>query len=107
MALITCEVAWLSTSLKDLGITNLPSTVLKCNNKAALAIATNPVLHSKTKHVEIDCHYVRDQLKAGTIDTEYVPLDDQVADILTKALFVKQHYTHVNKLGANPPTTPA
>lgn len=62
MALTACEVTWLATLLKDLGLQKLPSTVLKCDNQAALAVAANPVLHDRTKHVEIDCHYVRDQI---------------------------------------------
>lgn len=72
MALPTCEVTWMSSLLKDLDLTKLPPTLLKCDNKVSLAIAANPVLHEKTKHVEIDCHYVKDQLKAGTITTEHV-----------------------------------
>lgn len=102
MALTTCEVTWLTALLKDLGLTNLPPTVLRCDNKAALAIAANPVLHDKTKHVEIDCHYIRDQFKAGTIQAEHVSSTDQVADILTKVLSVKQHTAHMDKLGAYP-----
>ena len=57
MALTTCEVTWLAALLKDLGVKKLPPTILNCDNQAALAIAANPVLHEKTKHIEIDCHY--------------------------------------------------
>lgn len=99
MALTTCEVTWLTTLLKDLGLKNLPPTVLKCDNQAALAIAANPVLHERTKHVEIDCHYVREQLKAGQIITEKVPSNSQVADIMTKPLSVRLHTDHCSKLG--------
>lgn len=102
MALTTCEVTWLSALLKDLGLKHLPPTVLKCDNKAALAIAANPVLHERTKHVEIDCHYVRDQIKTGNIRTEHVSSTEQVADILTKVLPVKLHVNHMHKLGASP-----
>lgn len=101
MALTACEVTWLSALLKDLGLTNLPPTVLKCDNHAALAIAANPVQHERTKHVEIDCHYVRDQVKAGTIVPQHVSSSDQVEDILTKILSVKQHQKLVTKLGAS------
>ncbi|XP_021757500.1 uncharacterized protein LOC110722542 [Chenopodium quinoa] len=101
MALTNCEVTWLTTLLKDLGLKNLPPTVLKCDNQAALAIAANPVLHERTKHVEIDCHYVRDQIQQGTIKAEKIAYSDQVADILTKILPVQLHNQHVHKLGAS------
>lgn len=100
MALTTCEVKWLSSLLTDLGLNNLPPTILKCDNKAALAIAANPVMHEKTKHVDIDCHYVREQLKEGLIKTEHISSGQQVADILTKILPVKAHNQHLGKLSS-------
>lgn len=106
MALTTCEVTWLSALLTDLGIKNLPTIVLKCDNKAALAIAANPVLQERTKHVEIDCHYVRDQIKVGSICIQYTPSHEQVADILTKILPVKLHQHHIAKLGTTTETVP-
>lgn len=102
MALTACEVTWLSTLLKDLGIQNLPPTLLHCDNQAALAIAANPILHEKMKHVEIDCHYVREKIKDGSIRTAHVSSSDQVADILTKVLPIKQHQHILSKLGAAP-----
>lgn len=100
MALTACEVKWLSSLLKDLGLKDLPPTILKCDNKAAIAIAANPVMHEKTKHVDIDCHFVRDQIKEGFIKTEYTPSHQQVADIFTKILPVKAHQEHASKLGS-------
>lgn len=102
MALTACEFTWLSTLLKDLGLKNLPPTILKYDNQAALSIAANPVMHERTKHIDIDCHYVRDQLKDGTIVTQHVSSADQVANILTNVLPVKLHVSHANKLGASP-----
>ncbi|GJX24558.1 cysteine-rich receptor-like protein kinase 8 [Tanacetum coccineum] len=72
MALICCEVTWLVSLLKDLGIKNLEHVDLFYDNQAALYIAANPVFHARTKHIEVDCHYVRDQLKAGIIKPSYV-----------------------------------
>lgn len=72
IALSTCEITWLSALLKDLGIKNLPPTILRCDNGAALAIAANPVLHEQIKHVELDC--LRDEVKAGAITTTYTLL---------------------------------
>lgn len=100
MALTTCEVTWLTSLLKDLGLKSLGPALLKCDNKAALAIAANPVLHEKTKHVEIDHHFVRDKVQAGQILPSYVPSTEQLADILTKVLPISQHQYLLSKLGA-------
>lgn len=101
MAMATCEITWLKNLLKDLGLTDLPPTILYCDNQAALAIAANPVQHERTKHVDIDCHYVWDEIKAGNIVTEKVSSTEQVADILTKILPVQLHQTHVGKLASS------
>lgn len=101
MALTSCEVTWLTQLLKDMGLDNLPSTVMKCDNQAAISIAANPVLHERTKHIEIDCHYIRDQINSGAIKTEHVPTYGQVADLLTKPLSVKQHKYLLSKFGAS------
>ena len=103
MSFTTCEVIWITALLKDLGLKKLPPTLLKCDSQAAIAMAANPVHHEKTKHVDIDCHYIRDQIQAGVIQTAHVSSSNQVADILTKVLPVKLHSSHVSKLGRSPP----
>ncbi|GJX67692.1 retrovirus-related pol polyprotein from transposon TNT 1-94 [Tanacetum coccineum] len=61
MALTCCEVTWLVNLFKDLGIKYLEPADLHCDNQAALYIAANLVFHARTKHIEVDCHFVRDQ----------------------------------------------
>lgn len=102
MALTACEVTWISALLKDLGLKNLPPTLLNCDSQAAIAIAANPVHHEKTKHVDIDCHYIREQIQGGLIETSHVSSSNQVADIFTKILPVKLHLSHATKLGSSP-----
>lgn len=106
LALTSCEVTWLQALLKDLGIADLPPAVLHCDNKSAIAIAANPVLHERTKHVEVDCHYVRDKINSGVITTVHTPTHSQLADVLTKGLSAKQHFYLLSKLGvqSRPPT---
>ena len=99
MALTVCEVMWLIQLLKDLGLKKLDPTIIKCDNQAALSIAANPVHHEKTKHVDIDCHFIRDKATDGTIQPTYVSSHDQVADVFTKILSTAQHQRLLNKLG--------
>lgn len=72
MAVTVCEVMWLKQLLKDLGLKNLGVVPICCDNQAALAISANPVLHERTKYVDIDCHFIRDKAADGTIFPTYV-----------------------------------
>lgn len=100
MAVASCEITWMSALLQDMGLKNFPPALLRCDNQAAIAVAANHVLHERTKHVEVDCHYIRDKVNSGAIVTKHVPTHAQVADIFTKALSTKQHYYLLGKFGA-------
>ncbi|GJS26076.1 cysteine-rich receptor-like protein kinase 8 [Tanacetum coccineum] len=68
MTLTCCEVTWLVSLLKDLGIRDIEPADLFCNNQAALYIVANKMFHARTKHIEVDYHFVRDQMKVGLIN---------------------------------------
>ncbi|GJW38085.1 ribonuclease H-like domain-containing protein [Tanacetum coccineum] len=99
MASATCEVMWIIKILKDFNIDNVIPASLFCDNKSAIQIAANPVMHEKTKHFDIDVHLVREKIAPGLIKTVKLESKNQIANILTKALGTFQHPFMVRKLG--------
>lgn len=67
MASTVCEVIWLRWLLCDLDARQEGATILFCDNNAARHIVTNPMYHERTKHVEMDCHFVRERVTSGEI----------------------------------------
>ncbi|CAO2840997.1 unnamed protein product [Amaranthus hypochondriacus] len=96
MDVTTCELKWLKSLLNSLGVSHSLPMKLFCDNQSTIHTAKNPVLHERTKHIEVDCHLVRDELKAFQF---YVPTSNQLADILTKALGRQQFGYLCRKLG--------
>ncbi|KAK4391491.1 hypothetical protein Sango_1926900 [Sesamum angolense] len=84
MGVDVCELLWLSYLLRALQIPFTTPVPFWCDNEAAIHITANPVFHERTKHLDIDCHLVRDQFKLGFIQPSHVPGRDQLADIFTK-----------------------
>ncbi|XP_022866434.1 uncharacterized protein LOC111386213, partial [Olea europaea var. sylvestris] len=99
MANLCCELTWLRFLFKDLQIDHPQAAVLHCDNKVAIYIATNSIFHKRTKHIELDCHLIRDKIQDGSIITRHVPSTAQIADILTKALNSQSFYYCVSKMG--------
>ncbi|GAB2279700.1 hypothetical protein Dimus_039365 [Dionaea muscipula] len=72
MATTSCEISWLLRLLKDLGVSSLTPVQLYCDNQAALHLSKNPVFHERTKHIEVDCHFTRNKVIEGEINTVYI-----------------------------------
>ena len=85
------ELVWLAGLLHDLKITAPVPIPQHCDNCAAKHIAENPVFHNRTKHLDLDCHYARDRLLEGFLQTHHLRSSLQIADIITKPLGGQQH----------------
>ena len=90
MALATCELIWPRHLLQE----------LRFGKDEALHIASNPVFHERTKHIEVDCHFIREKIASGCMATSFVNSNDQLADIFTKSLRGPRIKYICNKLGA-------
>ena len=86
MALATCELIWLKHLLQELRFENDEQMKLICDNQVALHISSNSVFHKRTKHIEVDCHFIRENIASGCMITSFVNSNDQLADIFTKSL---------------------
>jgi len=99
MAGTCCELTWLRHLLTDLHMPVSDPVTLHCDNQAALHIAKNPVFHERTRHIEMDCHFIRDKILRGEIATRYVISSQQLADVFTKALGKEKFKQLMCKLG--------
>ncbi|XP_028112625.1 uncharacterized protein LOC114310743 [Camellia sinensis] len=86
LAHTAAELTWLQMLLADFHIPQPSPPVLWCDNMSALSLATNPVFHSRSKHIEVDCHFIREKVARRQFFLKYVPSLDQLADIFTKSL---------------------
>ena len=80
------EVVWIKSLLAELQVQLSTTPFMWCDNQSAIALAYNPVYHAKTKHVELNIHFIIDKVASKEINVCFVPSEDQKADVLTKAL---------------------
>lgn len=102
LAHVTAEIAWIRSLLTELGIEVRSKTLVWCDSFATIAIANNPVMHSKFKHVELDLFFVREKVVNGLLQVGHVSGQEQVADVLTKPLSAGQFEKFRKKLQVIP-----
>jgi len=89
VAHVVAECCWLRQLLQELHVPLKVATVVYCDNVSAVYMTANPVHHRRTKHIEIDIHFVREKVALGEVRVLHVPSQYQFADIMTKGLPVQ------------------
>ncbi|CAH9086654.1 unnamed protein product [Cuscuta epithymum] len=93
------RLIWINHLLSEIGLKTPMPAKLWCDNQATIHIANNPVFHERTKHIEVDCHCVREKIQQGLISTGHVKMGEQLGDLFTKALNGIRVGYLCNKLG--------
>ena len=84
-SLASCEALWLRKLPVNLFGRELRPTVIYCDNKSCIQLSENPVFHGRSKHIEIIYHFIQDYVQRGAVTLQYISIDEQIADILTKS----------------------
>ncbi|GJW52898.1 retrovirus-related pol polyprotein from transposon TNT 1-94 [Tanacetum coccineum] len=92
------QVLWLRTQLTDYGF-HFDKIPMYCDSKAAIAISCNPVQHSRTKHIDVRYHFIKEQVEKGIVELFFVRTEYQLADLFTKALPEDRFKYLVRRLG--------
>ena len=82
----TAEVLWIRSLLHEIGFPLTQKVILWCDNVGEIYLTANPMFRARTKHIEIDYHFVREQVSNGTMEVRFLSTADQIADIFTKPL---------------------
>ena len=95
----TKESIWIQRLLGELGRQATGAQTLYGDNQGAIALASNPEYHARTKHIDIQYHFIRECVENGVIKLQYCPTEDMVADGMTKALPKERHWKLAREMG--------
>ena len=95
----TTNAIWLRSFLSELHLPQRDSTAIKSDNLSAIALTQNSQFHARTKHIDIQHHFVRERTEANEIEVTFCPTNEMAADILTKALPRPKHEYFTSRLG--------
>ncbi|GAA0169316.1 transmembrane signal receptor [Lithospermum erythrorhizon] len=96
-----CQLLWMRRVLKALKHEEKECIEIKSDNSSTIKLSKNPVMHGRCKHIDVRYHFLRDMVKEGTITLSYCRSEDQVADVMTKALKVETFLKQRKALGMN------
>ena len=102
VASTAAEIRWICALLTELGVTLSLQPVIYCDNVGATNLCSNPVFHSRMKHVALDYHFIREQVQTGLLRVSHITGADQLADALTKPLARSPFNTLKSKIGLSP-----
>lgn len=94
-----CEALWLRTLLHEVGFKVQTLMSLYCDNKSTISISYNPMQHDRTKYIEVDRYFIRENILCKLICTPFVTMEQQLADVLTKGVTQMQLHDIISKLG--------
>ena len=99
MASTVAEVTWIIGLFRALDMPLTLPVVIHSDSIAAIQIASNPIFYERTKHIDIDCHFVREKIQRGIVFIQHLATTEQLADVLNKCLCRLQHEYLVSMLG--------
>jgi hypothetical protein len=96
IANVATEIMWIQTLLDELVIPHPPTVSVWCDNLGATYLSANPVLHARTNHIEVDYHFVREQVTRKQLNIRFISTKDQFADGFTKSMSAQKlrHFQH-------------
>jgi hypothetical protein len=95
----TKEAIWLRQLMADVGCAQGEATTIMSDNQGSISLAKNPTHHSRTKHIDVQYHFIREKLEMGVIRLDYCPTEHMVADVLTKGLSRDRHQRLLSAFG--------
>ena len=98
----TTQLMWMRIQLSDLKLKTEFPLMLGCDNQSAISLTKNPIQHSRTKHIDIRYHFIKERVEEGQLKLEFVPTKEQLADILTKPLPNDTFQRLRSRLGVHP-----
>ncbi|RVW24879.1 Retrovirus-related Pol polyprotein from transposon RE2 [Vitis vinifera] len=102
VASTAAEIRWICSLFTELGVTLPQQPIIYCDNVGATNLCSNPVFHSRMKHVALDYHFIREQVQNGLLRVSHISASDQLADALTKPLARPQFDSLKAKIGLAP-----